>query len=86
MDSIKLNRLTENHLKNREMSSITGGAGCSCGCQYQNSGGSSSACNADANQKGGITSPADNWTYLWLPDNGWYAWDGNKWVPGSPIC
>lgn len=40
-----------------EMSAVKGGDHCcGCGCQYANSGGSSSNANGAANQKGGLAS------------------------------
>ena len=69
MKNLKLNRLAENKLSEKEMESINGGAMyyyrndpecrcqylvCACGCQYANSGGSSTNANGNANYKGGI--------------------------------
>jgi natural product precursor len=60
--NIKLNKLAENRLNEKEMNSINGGVGtyitcndkgvcyaCGCSCAYANSGGSSSAGNGNAN-------------------------------------
>lgn len=54
---IKLNKLADNSLAQREMKGIKGGACCSCGCFYANQGGSSTQDNGVANAKHCYSSP-----------------------------
>ncbi|ATR96311.1 MULTISPECIES: TIGR04149 family rSAM-modified RiPP [Bacteroidales] len=56
LQKIKLNKLAENSLANREMKKIKGGNCCTCGCMYANSGGSSSTDNRNANHKNDLDS------------------------------
>jgi len=48
MYNIKINSLTENQLKKRQMNNLVGGATCGCACVYQDT-----YVNGPANQKGG---------------------------------
>ena len=69
MKNLKLNKLAENRLNEKEMNSINGGAGwyitcgsgycysCGCACAYANSGGSSDDGNGWANSKSNLASP-----------------------------
>lgn len=60
LKKIKLNKLVENSLANREMKELKGGdvACCGCGCCYEGQpGGSSSNANLAANAKSGYYSP-----------------------------
>ena len=61
---IRLNKLTENSLANREMKELKGGAMCRCACRYEGKGGSSSDDNGMANNAGGYKSPGGGRTYL----------------------
>lgn len=56
LQRIKLNKLAENSLANREMKELKGGNVCTCGCHYVNSGGSSSLDNGSANNAGNLQS------------------------------
>lgn len=53
LKNIKLNRLSDAELLDREMSDLKGGRSCGCGCHYENSGGSSTSDNRGANYAGG---------------------------------
>ena len=50
----KLNALSAEGLRQKEMNSIVGGKSCGCSCYYANTGGSSSNCNSGANYAAGI--------------------------------
>ncbi|MDR1552406.1 MAG: TIGR04149 family rSAM-modified RiPP [Prevotellaceae bacterium] len=58
MNKIKLNKLAQNAMKNKEMNHVRGGFGnpyfCGCGCQYAGQGGSSTTANASANSAYGM--------------------------------
>ncbi|MEG2514221.1 MAG: TIGR04149 family rSAM-modified RiPP [Bacteroidaceae bacterium] len=68
MKSLKLNQIENSRLAKNEMKHIMGGRytmivgncvvsyTCSCGCQYANSGGSSTDANKSANRSGGLRS------------------------------
>lgn len=45
LKKIKLNKLAENSLANREMKELKGGNCCLCACRYADHGGSSTAAN-----------------------------------------
>ena len=60
-NKLKLNALSKQQLKNRELSQIKGG-GCTCSCYYANSGGSSSDDNSNANY--GLGSGNGGYTHL----------------------
>jgi natural product precursor len=49
MKKVKLNALSMQYLKKKEMNALTGGGACSCSCAYANSGGSSTTDNSQAN-------------------------------------
>ncbi|GHV35029.1 hypothetical protein FACS1894178_3750 [Bacteroidia bacterium] len=53
MKNLKLNKIAEGNLNEKQMHQIKGGGAtpfiCSCGCQYANSGGSSISANMYAN-------------------------------------
>jgi len=69
MKNLKINKLAENRLNEKEMNSINGGAGwyinlnggqatcCGCACRYANSGGSSDDANGWANSANNLASP-----------------------------
>jgi natural product precursor len=56
MKSLKLNNLEKNSLNEKEMSHITGGGACGCGCAYAHDGGSSTQDSGYANQADGLWS------------------------------
>ena len=62
MKKLKLNRLSDQNLAEKQMNTLTGGeasqcpAGCCCACRYANQGGSSSSDNGKANTAGGLHS------------------------------
>ncbi|MGQ1911716.1 TIGR04149 family rSAM-modified RiPP [Marinifilum sp. RC60d5] len=57
MKTLKLSKL-ENSVKlsEKQMSKMHGGASCTCGCFYADSGGSSTNANGNANAAGGLYS------------------------------
>lgn len=67
LKNIKLNRLSDAELQEREMSDLKGGNVCGCGCHYENSGGSSTMDNGSANvgigSSGGTSSGGNNACY-----------------------
>lgn len=56
LKKIKLNKLAENSLANREMKELKGGNCCLCAYRYADHGGSSTAANRDANYDHNYTS------------------------------
>jgi len=54
---LKLTQLGKVDLLKRQMNDLKGTNGCTCGCHYANSGGSSTCDNGNANQASGLTSP-----------------------------
>lgn len=59
LGKLKLNQLANADLKKREMNALFGGGTpgcCTCGCLYENSGGSSSSANSGANDSSGLYS------------------------------
>ena len=64
LSKIKLNHLNDDELKNREMNNLRGGRICGCGCNYADSGGSTTMYNGGANYK--------------LGDDGGYSPGGSK--------
>ena len=59
LTKINLNQLANADLNEREMCRLLGGGDpgcCQCGCNYANSGGSSTEDNDNANNKSGLTS------------------------------
>ncbi|GHV34584.1 hypothetical protein FACS1894178_2370 [Bacteroidia bacterium] len=59
MKNLKLNKIAEQNLNEKQMHQIRGGAsGCSCGCQYANNGGSSISNNGMANADNGLHAPS----------------------------
>lgn len=52
----RLNALSAETLRQKEMNAIVGGNSCGCGCAYEDRGGSSFANNMNANYKNGYTS------------------------------
>jgi natural product precursor len=60
MKKLKLNRLSDQSLAEKQMNSLMGGSGincgCYCGCCYENQGGSTTQDNGRANQAGGLYS------------------------------
>jgi natural product precursor len=70
LGKLKLNQLSKANLKKREMSKVVGGRYCSCGCNYQGSGGGSSPMdNANAN--------------YWTGDNGATSYGNNTYCSGQ---
>lgn len=65
----KLNAISAEGLKQKEMNAIVGGKACGCSCYYANTGGSSSYCNSGANYSKGYTSTTGCNDYL-TTDNG----------------
>jgi natural product precursor len=73
MKNLKLNKLEERNLSEKQMRKIEAGnctwtegngthtAACACGCAYANSGGSSTAANGQANRARGLCTP--NFSY-----------------------
>jgi len=61
MKNLKLNNVNSSVLNNYEMRSIRGGqmatANCGCACKYENSGGSTTSGNGNANNSKGFCSP-----------------------------
>ena len=69
MKNLKLNKLAENRLNEKEMKNLTGGykifethvgtniKSCGCGCYYANQGGSSTNDNGGKNHETGLWSP-----------------------------
>lgn len=51
LSKLKLNQLFDTNLRDREMNGLKGGNVCTCSCYYENSGGSSSSSNMNANYK-----------------------------------
>lgn len=64
LQKLKLNKLAENSLANREMKELIGGNFCTCGCHYANSGGSSYDANGSANNAGNLQSYGGGGPYL----------------------
>lgn len=65
LQKIKLNKLAENSLANREMKELKGGNYCcSCSCAYANNGGSSIDANRDANMDYGYHSRTGSNSYI----------------------
>ncbi|MDR1054614.1 MAG: TIGR04149 family rSAM-modified RiPP [Prevotellaceae bacterium] len=63
MKKVKLNALSMQYLKKKEMNALTGGRTCTCSCAYANSGGSSTTDNSQANfgiGSGGHSGSGDN--------------------------
>lgn len=61
MKSLRLNKIRTNELTKRQMSSVTGGTSptCTCGCCYENDGGSNTSDNMAANYDGGLYTKCD---------------------------
>ncbi|GHV35016.1 hypothetical protein FACS1894178_3710 [Bacteroidia bacterium] len=62
MKNLKLNKIAEGNLNEKQMHQIKGGgpedwATCTCGCQYENQGGSSTGNNMSANCVKGLKAP-----------------------------
>jgi natural product precursor len=60
MNNLKLNKLEEQNLAERQMNVVKGGGNpgnCGCACTYANNGGSSTCDNAAANWNAGLASP-----------------------------
>ena len=51
LSKIKLNHLNDDELKNREMNNLRGGRICGCGCNYADSGGSTTMYNSPGGSK-----------------------------------
>ena len=53
MNSLKLNKLSNNELSEKSANTIKGGCGCcQCACQFASQGGASTSANASANHSG----------------------------------
>ena len=71
LKKLKLNRLTDNSLNNREKNSLRGGSTCTCSCYWADyPGGSSAADNAAANHLGGQYSQHGCNHFFYCPDDG----------------
>nr|WP_314750366.1 TIGR04149 family rSAM-modified RiPP [uncultured Porphyromonas sp.] len=66
LKKIKLNKLSDDALAQRQLKALKGGAQCICACAYANRGGSSTMDNGLANRDSGRYSP-EGGTYF-LPD------------------
>lgn len=67
LQKIKLNKLAENSLANREMKEIKGGWCCTCSCAYADTGGSSPKDNRAANYNKGDgthSTSGDNYYFM----------------------
>ncbi|WP_299553709.1 TIGR04149 family rSAM-modified RiPP [uncultured Porphyromonas sp.] len=66
LKKIKLNKLSDDALAQRQLQGIKGGGAdcCTCGCYYANQGGSSRAANDAANTKNCYGSTRPGVTYL----------------------
>jgi len=64
MEKFKLNRLSENRLKRREMRELIGGTTCGCGCK----GPSSNLDNGTANHDVGLNSEGSMTDLTWYLD------------------
>lgn len=54
LKKLKLNKISESELQNREMNRLLGGSRCcTCACRYEHDGGSSTLDNGNANHRGG---------------------------------
>ncbi|GHV34145.1 hypothetical protein FACS1894178_1080 [Bacteroidia bacterium] len=81
MKNLKLNKLEERNLSEKQMNNIKGGEPhkCGCGCCYANSGGSSVCANGKANAQGGIWTSACEIKQIYFENNGnYYDLVGNK--------
>lgn len=77
MKNLKMNVAEENLLNAKEMNSIVGGS-CGCACNYEESGGSSTADNNSANNAEGKHSPGmEHITAEMNEDGSWTLCD--KW-------
>lgn len=65
----KLNALSAEGLRQKEMDAIVGGQTCGCSCYYANTGGSSSYCNSGANYATGGMSPVGCNDYITVDGN-----------------
>lgn len=64
MSKLKLTDLASRKLSDLQMNTIKGGdCTCGCGCLYQDSGGSSTGSNANANKSGGKFSKVNSMVY-----------------------
>lgn len=68
----KLNVLSADVLRQKEMNALMGGDGCTCGCAYSNRGGSSTSDNAYANYERGYQS-RNSCNIIELSGEGWQA-------------
>ncbi|GHV34153.1 hypothetical protein FACS1894178_1100 [Bacteroidia bacterium] len=78
MKNLKLNKLEERNLSEKQMNHIKGGSPgdcCGCGCAYENQGGASVAANGNANQAGGLNSTSSIQRY-WCKETGWVDYRG----------
>lgn len=64
--NIKLNKLADNRLTEKEMEKTTGGNYCTCGCCYANNGGSSTSGNAGANYGSNLTTKCAEVKETWM--------------------
>ncbi|MDR2408055.1 MAG: TIGR04149 family rSAM-modified RiPP [Bacteroidales bacterium] len=67
MKKVKLNKLAQNAMKEKEMNFVRGGRRCGCGCRYEETGGASTSDNALANYCGCLKSLSD--IKVWLVDD-----------------
>jgi natural product precursor len=68
MKNLKLNKLEEQNLAERQMNVVKGGGcqNCGCSCSYEGNGGSSRNDNGAANKAHGLKSPTGEWTYIYV--------------------
>lgn len=76
MNTLKLNKLVNNQLNDKELCKIVGGETeslpcCTCSCAYENQGGASTYANAGANQKEGLYSKTGIPKLGWCEGVGW---------------
>ncbi|MFA8435697.1 MAG: TIGR04149 family rSAM-modified RiPP [Marinifilaceae bacterium] len=73
MKKLKLNHLSKDELKNKEMSLTQGGSHCGCGCHYKEKGGSGTYTNGNYNYAGGQHSKGGD--VICSSGGYWYAAD-----------
>ena len=79
MSKIRLDTLEKNQLDTRAMNAVKGGKTCGCACAYENTGGSSSSQNEDANFDNALWSPE----IIDCKPAWWYNESDGCWYPKS---
>ena len=69
IEKLKLNKLSGNELKKRELSQIKGGTHCKCCCGYVAENGIGTMENFSANQSQGYTTSINSFAHLHQPMN-----------------